>query len=214
MNSNFFQATSELHIDNVIKSNPDKKIVLIFSVSSNFDISVVNATREIKKKIKHRETDDKIIYLFIDLRQYTFIAQQNGNIKPKYMDKVSPQTIPFVMYYYGGNRICEINNCLFDALIEANDRIDVQINEQINALASKKKSGDNKVNARTTQITEQIKKQQISEKIDKMRDEYMLVELDRIKKTKELEPQLDSEHEDDSTIDELDESDGVDNDEQ
>ena len=174
-NTNFFKIEKESNIDILMEKNPYKLFVLIFSVTSNYFPSVINDTITIKKNIKNnKNTEPNTIFLFIDLRNY--ILKNN-----KYSSSIEKNSVPYISFYFNNKELAFINNAEYSVFEETFDQLKEKLAEhfKISRVESETKP--------TSELKEHIKQQRKLENIEKLKQQYMINELTKLKKAKELE---------------------------
>lgn len=200
MNSNFYKIERETYIDEIMEQNPFKLIVLMFSVESNFDIPSLNNTFEINKHIKHNlnnETDS--IFLFVNLGKYAIKTN-------KYSQYITKNSLPYTSFYFNTNLLARVTSTEKDVFISTYDKIKEQIKEHIELIKKKKeeKSEDenqNEVENKESNsdkskdmenLTSHIRQQRKLEEIEKLKQQYLINELTKLKKAKEIQEQMEN----------------------
>jgi len=187
--TNFYKIEKESHIDEIFEKNPYKLIVLIFSVVKDFDKTALNNTFLLKKNIKHNfNTDDNTIFLFIDLRNY--LIKSN-----KYSNNIKPDTVPYTTFYFNSNQLARILNTECETFDKTYNQLKDKLTEHFK-LAHRES---------TDKLKEQIKEQKKIENIEKLKQQYVINELLKLKKTKQIEENNETESEkEDEIIDNYD----------
>ncbi len=210
MNSNFYKIEREAHIDEIMEQNPYKLIVLIFSVESNFEIPALNNTFEINKHIKHNLNEDfDSIFLFINLAKYAIKTN-------KYSQYITKNSLPYTSFHFNTNLLARITSTEKDVFISTYDKIKEQIKEHIELVKKKKEENnlgtndDKNKNEETNEVNElnkesnsdkskdmenltsHIRQQRKLEEIEKLKQQYLINELTKLKKAKEIQEQMES----------------------
>jgi hypothetical protein len=169
MSNNFYKIKREQLIDEVFKENPNKIIVLFFTYyDANYDINIVNNVNKIKKHIKtNLSNEDNSIFLLIELQN--FLISHNT-----YSSNISKNNLPIMRFYYNSENISEINN--------VNDILFIDMYNKIKEFIE-----FNNTNNEKNILIEQIQQQKKLEVIDKLKQEHIINELNKIKFIKTLE---------------------------
>lgn len=195
--TNFFKIEKESNIDEIMEKNPYKMIITIFSVVKDFEKTALNNTFILKRNIKHNlNTDEDSIFLFIDLRHY--LIKSN-----KYSNMIKPDTVPYVSFHFNSNQLARILNTEWDTFENTYKQLKEKLSEHFK-LAHRDS---------TEKLKEQIKEQKKIENIEKLKQQYVINELLKLKKTKQLEENTNDteentpDEEDDKIIEDGDSSD-------
>lgn len=179
----FYKITNEQFIDKIINSNPEKLIVLLFSLENNIEKKYINTTYKIKKYIKHDiEEDanynnfDNIIFLYINLSQFV-ISNKNS----KYILDINKDNLPYISFIYGNMNLARIKNTDFNTF---KDQL-IQFNNVVKKDIEKK-------------IKDKITEQRRLDELEKTKQNLLIIELNRIKKSKEIQEQLEKSSQDNS----------------
>ncbi len=179
----FYKITNEQFIDKIINSNPEKLIVLLFSLENNIEKKYINTTYKIKKYIKHDIKEDEnynnfdnIIFLYINLSQFV-ISNKNS----KYILDINKDNLPYISFIYGNMNLARIKNTDFHTF---KDQI-LQFNNVVKKDIEKK-------------IKDKITEQRRLDEIEKTKQNLLIIELNRIKKSKEIQEQIEKSSQDDN----------------
>jgi hypothetical protein len=213
MNANFFKIEREAYIEEIMKNNPNKMIVLIFSLESNFDKLVLNNTFTLKKYIKKNLANEtEIVFLFINLQQ--FLIKEN-----KYSHSITKDSLPYVSFYYNFKQLARITTTELDVFKntleklkeflenenkekENNDQDQDQDQDQEDK--EDKEVKDNNENKdqdikekeekpeELNNLTDQIRQQRKIEEIEKLKQQYLINELTKLKKAKEIQERIEN----------------------
>ncbi len=199
MNCNFYKIEKELFIDDIMQKNPYKLFVLIFSLESNFNINILNNTFLIKKNIKKNfSNDNNTIFLFINLQKYTI--KDN-----KYSQFITKDSIPYISFYFSGKHLARILSGEYDVFETTYNKIKNELSEHFE-LAKKQivQPENNKQEEHSEKedqepkpdnmenLTDQIRQQRKLEEIEKLKQQYLINELTKLKRAKEIQEKLES----------------------
>ncbi len=207
MNCNFYKIEKETFIDEIMTNNPHKLFVLIFSVESNFNVNTLNATFTIKKNIKKNfSNDSNTIFLFINLQKYAI--KEN-----KYSQYITKESLPYISFYFTGKHLARILSAEYEVFDNTYKKLKHDLNEHFE-LANKnaqvqeekennehnvKESENNEEQQEQTQnndnidnLTDQIQQQRKLEEIEKLKKQYLINELTKLKRAKEIQEKLDN----------------------
>jgi hypothetical protein len=213
MNANFFKIEREAYIEEIMKNNPNKMIVLIFSLEDNFDKLVLNNTFTLKKYIKKNLANEtEIIFLFINLQQ--FLIKEN-----KYSHFITKDSLPYVSFYYNFKQLARITTTELDVfkntleklkefLENENKNEDKENNNQDKEDKEDKEAKEAKDNKdqeikdqeikdeekpeELNNLTDQIRQQRKIEEIEKLKQQYLINELTKLKKAKEIQERIEN----------------------
>ena len=199
MNANFFKIEREAYIDEIMKNNPDKMIVLIFSLEANFDKSVLNNTFTLKKYIKKNLSNEtNMIFLFINLQQ--FLIKEN-----KYSNFITKDSLPYVSFYHNFKQLARITTTELDVFKNTLEKLKEYLDENKNneqEKNNKEKENDNVDNhnenvdeekpEELNNLTDQIRQQRKIEEIEKLKQQYLINELTKLKKAKEIQERIEN----------------------
>ncbi len=199
MSINFYKVEKEIHIDEILEKNPNKLIVLLFSLENpNFNKEVINNTFKLKKYIKNNlNNDNDTIYLYVNLQKY--IVKEN-----KYSNYITKESLPYLSFYFNFNQLARILNSeetifvntltKLKGLIKENTKENntENNNESENENINTNTNNDNTEQNDTTQqnLTEQIRQQRKLEEIEKLKQQYLINELTKLKKAKEIQEKI------------------------
>jgi hypothetical protein len=200
MNCNFYKIEKESFIDDIIEKNPYKLFVLIFSLASNYNTHILNNTFLIKKNIKNNfSNDSNTIFLFINLQKYTI--KDN-----KYSQFITKESIPYISFFFNGKHLARILSAEYDVFETTYNKIKNELSEHFelakkqiksesviqqeplnNEKEEKHEKHDNMEN-----LTDQIRQQRKLEEIEKLKQQYLINELTKLKRAKEIQEKLEN----------------------
>lgn len=210
----FYKINNEILIDEIMDENKFNLICILFSTDdlNKFSKDVINNTRIIKKGIKKTlsEKYNDVIFIYVDL--LNFIISEN-----KYSKYIGKNSLPYVGFYFNNNQLASISLANLEVIesgilqlkekidklvfekkkdnnIEDNNNIDndeenkhIENHEELN-LEQEETSKKNLL-IQKQQIREELIKRKKIEEIEKLKQQYFINELTRIKRAKELEEQ-------------------------
>lgn len=170
---NFYKIEKEQHVDDLMLNNPDKLFVLLLSVENdqNYPKSCINNTNIIKKNIKNKLLTNNIfndIFLFINLNKY-FLKEN------KYTQNLSKTMLPCVIFYYNNEQLLKLPNVEYSKMELAYNNTKELI----------------KIKAEEKMQQEIIKIKKISA-FEELKNKYLINELLKLKKAKEIEENIDN----------------------
>ncbi len=200
----FYLITNEEQLDEIINENTNKLVIVLYSSQNEklFDKDVITKTKQIKKYFNQiKEVYHNIIFLYVNLSNYGF----KKNI---YTNNITKDVIPRVSFYYNLSRLANIDN--IDYLEDINNVItqlknkieskkssiiieDQPIQEQIQEKLVDNTSINNENNKENNEIKKvaddevdkQLDVQRKLEEIERLKQQYLILELQKIKKMKE-----------------------------
>lgn len=209
----FYKINNEILIDEIMDENKFNLICILFSADdlNKFSKEVVNNTRIIKKGIKNTlsEKYNDVIFIYVDL--LNFVISKN-----KYSQYISKNSLPYVGFYFNNNQLASISlanlEVIESGILQLKEKIDklvfekkednniednnidneeenknIENHEELN-LEQEEPSKKNLL-IQKQQIREELIKRKKLEEIEKLKQQYFINELTRIKRAKELEEQ-------------------------
>lgn len=190
----------EESIDDVIRNNQNSLITLLFSTTNFAKVTkkeLVNTTALIKKEFKKnalennaniaKETRD--IFVFVDLTNY--LVTEN-----KYTRTANINTMPLILFFYKGSQIASIQKADVESFKTTYDKIKEKLlttntnNTTNNTTTNNTTMTGNSEEGTAALSLQQVIQQKRREEIERLKQEYALKELIKLKKAKELQEKL------------------------
>lgn len=185
----FYLIKNEEQIDEILKDNILRLVVILYSSQNEkiFDKETITKTKQVKKYFNNLKDEyPNIIFLYVNLNNY-------GYKKNTYTNDITKNVVPRVSFYYNLSRLANIDS--LDAMGDIKDVIEKLNDKFINNKKSNIQIQENieegipeqAVEKQPTEdeVEKQLDVQRKLEEIERLKQQYLILELQKIKKMKE-----------------------------
>ncbi len=191
----FYLITNEEQLDEIINENKTKLVVVLYSSQNEkaFDKEVIKKTKQIKKYFNQiKEEYQNNIFLYVNLSNY-------GYSRNVYTHNLTKDVIPRVSFYYNLSRLANIDNIDFledikNVINQLKSKIDqkkstISIEEtplhENETLNNENQNPPEIAKPSEDDVDKQLEVQRKLEEIERLKQQYLILELQKIKKMKE-----------------------------
>ncbi len=153
---NIYQVKNESDIKNILNTNSEKLVTLIFS-ASNSNILPKNIDIDMKKKIKRIISKKyvNVLFIYVDLNDYRY----NDGI---YTENINRTNTPYVSYHWRNKELGKITKATPGAIDEVTSQILNEVKKYLDQkiINDKDSNSDNNTNSKiaSVQYTQQLNK--------------------------------------------------------
>jgi hypothetical protein len=184
-----YRINDEIILDKLLQKHNDKLIAILYSSenTSVFTKETINTTKKIKKYLKRdlSKKYENMIFGYVNLGDYKIYTN-------KFTDTITKDIIPRISFYFNLTRVGNIDkaNIPAEELSKIIDEINTKISELIKEKETQEKSKqvetkeeikEEKIDVIKTQLLNQRK----LEELEKLKQQYLIMELEKLRRMKE-----------------------------
>jgi len=191
-----YRINDEMILYKLLEKNKDKLVSVLYSSenTSVFPKETINTTRKIKKIMK-REISKKyenMLFCYINLGDYKIYTN-------KFTDTITKDIIPRISFYFNLARVGNIDNANVSNvdLSKIIDEINNKIKELLKEKEIKEKENNPEIKDNEEEKIDKIKTQLLNqrklEEIERLKQQYLIMELEKLRKMKEQQENIRSD---------------------